>query len=296
MGLDPLNAAIGTTQGYGTQGYDPAQAAQGVNTLKGYMTPENSWYAQNFGLGGSMPSFIDNIYKKFYDRDADEAGKEFWTNKVNDYKTAGTPETDDDKSDAEARAWVLTHFLGRSDEFQNKLSAENQGKPADYKDPSDWAGYRNNARMQSQALNRLPFVADPGKFSPTDKAANTAQMYPAHLQQGAVDRVVAGGANLGPQIADAQEAAGQPRDTSGAAAALSNGGLTEMLNYIGTLGLGDDINKKIMDSIKSKGDYEKGLYYGGKGKNGASDTSGADAAAMSREDRELMYNEREWGT
>ena len=268
MGLDPLNASIGTTQGYGTQGYDQAQAAAGVDTLKGLMTPQNSWYAQNFGLGGSMPDFIENIYKNFYGRDADQAGKEFWQAKANEYKTAGTPDnTADDKTNAEAQAWLLTHFLGRSDEFQNKLSSENQGKPSDYTTRADREGFQNNARQQSFALNQLPFVSNLSNYSSTNPTANKSQFYPAHLQQGAVDRVVAGGANLGPQIADAQQAAGQPRDTSGAAGALQGGGLAQMLNYIGSLNLGDDINQKIMDAIKSTGDYEKGLYYGGKGKN-----------------------------
>jgi hypothetical protein len=110
--------------------------------------------------------------------------------------------------------------------------------------------------MQRQALNRMPGVLDPSRIG-YDTQANSQMMYPAKLQQGGVDRVVAGGVNIAPILADAQEAAGKPRDTSGAANQQTMAGL---MNYMVNNGFDENTISKAIAAVKDAGNLNKGLY------------------------------------
>ena len=267
MGLDPLIKAIGGSSGFGTKGHDAAQADAGVNALKGMMTPENSWYQQNFGLGGGVEDTIKQIYSKYYGREVDQPGADFWKQKAGEYQQGADPNsTADDKTSAEQQAWLLTHLLGRSDEFSNKYKGEMQSGPSNYKDKADWTGYRNNARQQTQALNNLPYTLDPGSLT-NDKAANKALMFPAHLQPGGVTRNVIGGVNVAP----AQDAAN---------------GYAGLISELGKQGITGDALSQVMTMVQNA------VPTNARG-TAAAPAATDEAAAAAAEDAEYLRQQRQ---
>lgn len=106
--------------------------------------------------------------------------------------------------------------------LQDLLAAQPQSQPQPggllgslYGTPSPrtpgQAAWKQQASQETQAMNASPYVLDPGQLKAPNwsqpgglaaaQQANQQMMYPNMLQQGGVARVVAGGKNIGPDLA-----------------------------------------------------------------------------------------------